>query len=259
MLINFYKYQGAGNDFIIIDNRNKKVKLSGSKIKLLCDRNFGIGADGLMLLENHLQYDFLMKYYNSDGNEGSMCGNGGRCIVAFAQTLNIIKEETAFIAVDGLHHAKVLANNNISLEMMDVNKIERMKEDYFLNTGSPHYVKFVNNLDQIAVVAEGRKIRYNNRFKAKGTNVNFVEIINDNTLKIRTYERGVENETLACGTGITAAAIVYNSISSSKKNKINVQAKGGKLKVSFSVNNNNYNNIWLTGPAKLSFQGSINI
>lgn len=214
----FYKYQGTGNDFIIIDNRDLKFNRSDNGlVAKLCHRRFGIGADGLMLLQNKTGYDFEMVYYNADGNQSSMCGNGGRCIVEFARTLGLVKEKTLFYAIDGEHEA-VVKPNFVTLKMKDVNDVETNSDFYFLNTGSPHYVAFVNDLTNYDVVHEGKKIRYNNRFKADGTNVNFIEKIGGG-LFVRTYERGVEDETYSCGTGVTAAALVaaIKNISTEKK------------------------------------------
>jgi diaminopimelate epimerase len=254
----FYKYHGTGNDFIILDNRDETIHLSTSQITHLCHRNFGIGADGLMLLEKSTHTHFKMRYFNSDGKEGSMCGNGGRCLIAFAKKLNIIDSEAKFEAIDGLHHATI-TENGVRLKMNDVNGIEQIDEDFFLNTGSPHYVKYVSNLNTIDVFAEGRTIRYNNRFSEKGTNVNFIEKIGD-TLHIRTYERGVENETLSCGTGTVAAAIICTLGTSNEHKEVHFQTKGGPLKVSFIKNNEvQFNQVWLEGPAQFVFEGQVEL
>lgn len=260
MLIHFCKYQGTGNDFILIDNRQKQIQLSTEQVNKLCDRNFGIGADGLMLLEDELSYDFKMVYYNSDGNLSSMCGNGGRCITAFAKHLNIITDKTRFIAVDGPHDAQVLPDGTVSLKMCDVKSIEVGDDYFYLNTGSPHYIKHVENIESIDVVEEGRKIRYNDRFKEEGTNVNFIERFDDH-LFVRTYERGVENETLSCGTGVTAAALAASTIGlSTGKNSCVVKTLGGNLNVKFDkVLEQTFYNIWLEGPAQLVFKGSIEV
>ena len=205
MKIQFYKYHGTGNDFILIDNRKKEINLDTHQIAMLCDRHFGIGADGLMMLENAAGYDFRMVYYNSDGNESTMCGNGGRCITAFAHKLGLIENHASFVAIDGVHHAKINADKNISLDMIDVTNIEHYEDHLILNTGSPHYITWVKDTDKVDVFYEGRKIRNHERFQPKGININFVQRLNDG-IKVRTYERGVENETLSCGTGVTAAA-----------------------------------------------------
>ncbi|MBS1652860.1 MAG: diaminopimelate epimerase [Bacteroidetes bacterium] len=261
MLIPFNKYQGTGNDFIIIDNREGYIQLTTEQIKKLCDRKFGVGADGLMFVERSNNFDFKMLYYNSDGNESSMCGNGGRCISLFAHTLGLgNNNKVTFTAIDGPHEAIIYEGEQVSLKMKDVKKIDFENGDYFLNTGSPHYIKIVNNVESIDVYDEGKKIRYSDKYKEAGTNVNFVSY-NDDAIFVRTYERGVENETLSCGTGVTAAALVLNSLGfSGKKNKINVITKGGDLEVSFDkVLEDTYYNIWLKGPAQFVFRGEINL
>ena len=260
MELRFYKYQGTGNDFIIIDNRDLKFNRNNrDPVKWLCDRHFGIGADGLMLLQNRAGYDFEMVYYNSDGNESSMCGNGGRCIVEFARTLELIKDKAFFIASDGEHEA-VVKPGCIALKMNDVTAIECNTDHFFLNTGSPHYVKFVNDAAGFNVFEEGKKIRNNNRFKAQGTNVNFIEKQADH-LFVRTYERGVEDETFSCGTGVTAAAIVaaLQNISTTA-NYCNIKTLGGNLKVSFKqLPDNTFTDVWLEGPATFVFKGEIEV
>jgi len=256
--IHFYKYQGTGNDFIIIDNRtNVFDRNNNALVAKLCDRRFGIGADGLMLLQAKTGYDFEMVYYNSDGNESSMCGNGGRCIVEFARTLGLVKEKAFFIATDGEHHANVQPGF-ISLKMKDVSKIELNADFAYLNTGSPHYVQFVTNVEVFPVFEEGKKVRYNERFKKEGTNVNFIEKC-ENALFVRTYERGVEGETYSCGTGVTAAAIVaaIKGVSTAE-NECEIKTLGGNLKVKFNrTANNEFNNVWLEGPATFVFEGNI--
>ena len=256
MNLHFYKYEGCGNDFILFDNRKKDINLNTEQIKQLCDRHFGIGADGLMLLENIEGYDFKMVYYNSDGNQSSMCGNGGRCITAFAKRLSIIKNEAHFMAVDG-EHLSIMENEIISLKMNDVLKIETHSDYFSLNTGSPHVVKWVKNIEDYKVFDEGKKIRYSDPFNSKGgTNVNFIELKND-TLFIRTYERGVENETLACGTGVTAAALVEAIAEKpTHANLCNVTSMGGNLNVIYTKHtDNSFTNIWLKGPACFVFEG----
>ncbi len=259
MKLNCYKYQGTGNDFVLIDNRDNSIELTAEQIKRLCDRRFGIGADGLMLLENEVGIDFKMVYYNSDGNESSMCGNGGRCITAFAKRLGIIESSVKFIAIDGLHDAKII-DDFVSLKMNDVKQVEIGDDFYFLNTGSPHYVKFVNNIDALDVYNEGKNIRYNSRFKEEGTNVNFIERT-ENELIVRTYERGVENETLSCGTGVTAAALVAAIANKSAgKNNCMIKTLGGNLNVKFEkVLDNHFYNIWLEGAATFVFEAKIEL
>lgn len=259
MTLNFFKYQGTGNDFILIDNRKKDVILTTEQIKFLCDRHFGIGADGLMLLELEPGFDFKMVYFNSDGRESSMCGNGGRCISAFAKQLGLIHDKGRFLAIDGAHEV-TLSSNSVSLKMQDVKEVEIEKEFCYLNTGSPHYVASVSDLENFDVVGEGKKIRNNDRFKEEGTNVNFIEK-KDDTLFVRTYERGVEDETYSCGTGVTAAALVAGLQGMlDTKNICHVKTLGGDLTVKFDkVLETNFYNIWLQGPAQLVFTGQIQI
>lgn len=259
MRVHFYKYQGAGNDFVIFDNRNSKISLSETQINQLCNRRFGIGADGLMLLENHQYLDFYMKYFNSDGKESTMCGNGGRCLVEFARSLGIIDSETSFMAIDGLHKAIVNKNKTISLQMQDVKDIRIVNTNYYLNTGSPHYVTFREDIKEIDVFKRGKEIRYSAEFEPEGTNVNFVEFQEDK-LFVRTYERGVENETLSCGTGVTASAICSSLYSKSNKESYDIITSGGNLNVSFKKHDKNkFTDIWLTGPAEFVFKGEIDI
>lgn len=260
MIINFHKYQGTGNDFILIDNRSKTIQLTNETVKHLCDRKFGIGADGLMLLEDELSFDFKMVYYNSDGNPSSMCGNGGRCITAFARDLGIVTNKTRFLAVDGAHDAVILEDGSVSLKMSDVKNIEVGSDFFFLNTGSPHYVKQRSGVKSIDVFNEGRKIRNSDRFAEEGTNVNFIERFDD-YLYVRTYERGVENETLSCGTGVTASALAAACLGlSTSKNNCIVKTPGGNLNVKFDkVLENTFYNIWLEGAATFVFKGSIEV
>ncbi len=256
MKVEFDKYHGAGNDFVMIDNRDLNFpKNNTALVRKICDRRFGIGADGLILIQNHKDYDFEMLYFNADGKIGSMCGNGGRCVAAFAKSLAVSSDFCSFLAADGEHEAK-LDSESIRLKMMDVKGIEKIGKDYFLNTGSPHYVRFVNDLNKYDVLQKGRKVRYNKRFEKEGTNVNFVEI-KKNNLQVRTYERGVENETLSCGTGVTAAALVaaYSNLKS-KETEYSIQTLGGKLKVSFLQKSpGNFTDIWLHGPAEFVYKG----
>jgi diaminopimelate epimerase len=259
MLLECFKYQGTGNDFILLDNRENQISLTSEQIHWLCDRRFGIGADGLMLLELAPGVDFKMVYFNSDGNESSMCGNGGRCITAFANRLGIIAASAKFLAIDGIHDAKV-NNGMISLKMNDVRDLEAGEDFFYLNTGSPHYVKFVSDLENFDVFSEGKKIRYNDRFSLEGTNVNFIEKAGDK-LFVRTYERGVEAETLSCGTGVTAAALVaaYTG-KSTEKNSCAIKTLGGHLNVKFEkVLESTFYNIWLEGPATFVFKTTIEL
>jgi diaminopimelate epimerase len=260
MQLSFYKYQGTGNDFIIIDNRDMKFNRADNLlVAKLCDRRFGIGADGLMLLQSKTGYDFEMVYYNSDGNESSMCGNGGRCIVEFARTLGLVKDKAAFLASDGEHEALV-KTGYISLKMNNVSKVESNAGYSYLNTGSPHYVAFVNDVNNFNVYEEGKKIRYNDRFKEKGTNVNFVEK-QYNELFVRTYERGVEGETYSCGTGVTAAALVASLKEvATATDHCDIKTLGGNLKVFFKRHaDNSFTDIWLEGSATFVFKGEISL
>ncbi|MRX68083.1 diaminopimelate epimerase [Flavobacterium resistens] len=260
MQIEFYKYQGTGNDFVMIDNRsNFFPKEDIQLIERLCDRRFGIGADGLILLENDSETDFRMVYYNSDGNESSMCGNGGRCLVAFANQLGVINDKATFIATDGLHHASVGNDAIVSLQMIDVDEVQKHDSHTFLNTGSPHHVQIVENLKEYNVKENGAAIRYGELYGEKGSNINFVKKIDDDTFSLRTYERGVEDETLACGTGATAVAIAMNAIGQTDKTSINLNVEGGKLVVSFDKLGEHFSNVFLTGPAKFVFKGTIEI
>ncbi len=260
MKILFEKYHGAGNDFIIIDDRSGLIELSAEQIALLCHRRYGIGADGLMLLKKSEFLDFKMIYYNADGKEGSLCGNGGRCIVYFAKQKGIISSETRFEAIDGEHHAVVLSGNTkdgtVSLKMADVVKVEKFDDDYFLDTGSPHYIKIVEDLDKIDAYKEGKKIRWDQRFQPAGTNANFVTINNDQ-LFVRTFERGVEDLTLACGTGVVASTIVAAKRSDKQFKQYFIQTDGGDLNVKFTKKNNNYSDIWLEGPVAKVFDGIV--
>ena len=261
MLLKFYKYHGAGNDFIVIDNRDKGFITSKDRIQWLCDRHFGIGADGLMTLENDNKYDFRMHYFNSNGIEGTMCGNGGRCIVHFAKKINVIQQmESKFIAIDGTHKALIISDEIIRLEIKDVafNQIYNIANGMLLDTGSPHFVRFQKDINSLDVYVQGQKIRYDSIFnKQNGVNVNFVEI-KDSYLKMRTYERGVENETLACGTGAVAVALAA-AIRNNLDSPVNIKARGGSLKVYFNLSNKVFQNIWLEGPVKCVFSAHINL
>jgi diaminopimelate epimerase len=262
MNIKFYKYQGAGNDFILVDNRKNAVDHQNPQlIARLCDRRFGIGGDGIMFLQDKTGYDFEMVYYNSDGQPSSMCGNGGRCIAAFAKFLGIIDSETNFLAVDGPHHAKISASGDwVSLRMIDVNEISRDGEAFVLDTGSPHYVQLVSGLKDKDVYHDGYAIRDNGTYKANGINVNFVEPM-ENGYFVRTFERGVENETYACGTGVTAVALAmakHNDQTGRLKTPIKVL--GGDLSIRFETEDGiNFTNIFLEGPAVQVFAGEIEL
>ncbi|MBS1735025.1 MAG: diaminopimelate epimerase [Bacteroidetes bacterium] len=260
MNLKLHKYQGAGNDFILLDNREAKTNiLSEKKIKELCDRHFGIGADGLMIMNAKDDYDFEMIYYNSDGRVGSMCGNGGRCITRFAYDSGIKKSSFKFFAVDGDHESTIDFEKKVSLKMIDVNQVDFLLNHYLLNTGSPHYVKFVPDVYNLDVVKEGSAIRFSKDFSENGVNVNFVQTISEDEIYVRTYERGVEDETLSCGTGVTASALVA-AHNDNGFNAVCVRTKGGKLQVEFEKSGeNNFTNIWLSGPAEFVFQTTIEI
>ena len=252
----FHKYHGTGNDFIMVDDRLGKVVLSRETIAALCHRRFGIGADGLMLLQTAPGYDFKMVYFNSDGGESTMCGNGGRCIVMFAHALGLVESQASFTAIDGDHRAEILPNKTVRLQMADVAKITNHDTYSILNTGSPHYVAFREHVRAGDVVGEGRAIRNSDMFKAGGINVNFVERT-DNGLFVRTYERGVEDETLSCGTGVTAATIAATGSSTGKFSTL-VETLGGILQVDFEkLAPDTATNVHLTGPALAIFAGEI--
>ena len=252
----FTKYQGAGNDFVIIDDRKEIFDINNNlMIKKICDRRYGVGADGLILLKNHSKYDFEMIYFNADGFLGSMCGNGGRCIVDFAKSLSIFDKDCSFLAADGSHYAS-WNHQNVSLKMNDVKVIESNNEFSFLDTGSPHYVEQVENLEKMDVFKKGSEIRNNDRFKKEGTNVNFIEL-KEGVLNIRTFERGVEDETLACGTGTVASVLALHNWGVSFERPLCVNAKGGKLKVDFKFENRIYSDVFLIGPANSVYKGNI--
>ena len=258
--IRFYKWQGTGNDFIILDNRdNKYDDLRADTIKHLCHRNFGIGADGLMILNNHPVYDFGMQYFNADGIEAEMCGNGARCMIGFAYQLGIIAEETRFMAHDGIHVGRVLGKDNYQIQMIEVEEIKKTDDYYFLNTGVPHVVIFSDDIEKIKVREKGSHIRYSPDFAPDGTNVNFVHLVKD-ILHMRTYERGVENETLSCGTGAVASAIAAYLETGQKQTSFTCKVPGGELMVKFEHKNSlTFSNILLEGPAQQVFNGNITI
>jgi diaminopimelate epimerase len=258
MTIPFNKYQGTGNDFIIIDNREALFNPDATQaIKTLCERRLGIGADGLILISDREGFDFEMKYFNSDGNESSMCGNGGRCAADFALRHSIAGEKQRFLTFDGVHRA-FISENLVKLGMNDVENIKIIDGNYFINTGSPHYIIPVSNVKEIDVFTKGRKLRYSEIFAPEGTNVNFVELL-DNGIFVRTYERGVEDETFSCGTGVTASAISAVLSGHFVNGDINVMTKGGKLRVEFSFDKERITDIWLTGPATYVFEGVITV
>ena len=261
MELHFYKYQGTGNDFILADNRKKEyAALTTDQIHKLCDRRFGIGADGLMLLNEKDGFDFEMKYYNADGNGGSMCGNGGRCITKFAYHLGIHKEMYRFLASDGAHEAEIDTNGIVSLKMKDVKNIKKFNNDFILDTGSPHYIKLSSNVMEMDVFKKGYEIRHSKEFEEEGINVNFVEQLEEvDKIIVRTFERGVEDETYSCGTGVTAAALVcYHN--ENGFNDVEVKTLGGKLSVEFDrLDDSRYENIWLCGPAEKVYEGNVQV
>ncbi len=262
MRLDFYKYQGTGNDFILIDDRPNVLKLSTEQIAKICDRRFGIGADGLILLRKKEGFDFEMIYYNADGNLSSMCGNGGRCIVSFAHKLGIVKSKVVFLAVDGKHEAEILSIDPdvIKLKMNDVPIIEKRTSGWFLDTGSPHLVVEVKELGSLDVQQEGRAIRNSKDFIQQGVNVNFLEN-SDTGISVRTYERGVEDETLSCGTGVTATALValMNNWCNPSEMPVKVFTPGGILFVHAVESKNGYTDIWLEGPGTFVYQGKMEI
>lgn len=259
MTLTFYKYQGTGNDFVMVDNRQDIFpKNNTNLVKRLCDRNFGVGADGLILLENSKNADFKMVYFNADGRTSTMCGNGGRCLVAFAKYLDVINNSANFEAIDGLHEATI-ENGVVNLKMIDVESINQFDDHVFLDTGSPHHVTFVDTIKNVNVKISGRKIRFGAPYFEEGSNVNFVEKLDDSTFKVRTYERGVEDETLSCGTGVTAVAIASHRAKKTKNTTIAIDTPGGKLEVSFEFDNNTYKNVFLKGAATLVFRGEVEI
>jgi len=260
MKVSFYKYQGTGNDFVILENRdNQYDNLTTAQVKHICNRRFGVGADGLMLLGKDDQLDFKMVYFNADGNESSMCGNGGRCLVKFASHQGMFKITYRFMAVDGMHEADIDMHGIVRLKMQDVNQVEYHSGYAILNTGSPHFVKFANNVEDIDVVETGREIRYSKHFEKEGINVNFVETTDADGIYVRTYERGVEDETMSCGTGVTASALV-NAHNENGFNRVEVKTPGGRLSVEYNkIDDEHFDNIWLCGPAELVYKGEIEL
>jgi len=260
MIIQFAKYQGTGNDFVILDNRdNKYDSITKKQIEFLCDRRFGIGADGLMLLNKHVNFDFEMKYYNSDGRESSMCGNGGRCLTKFANDMGLVLSDYKFIAIDGEHEASINTDGTVALKMNDVDDIKYDHGNFILNTGSPHFVTMANDVMHLDVFKRGREIRYSDEFKDEGINVNFVQQTEEpDKIIVRTYERGVEDETYSCGTGVTACALVcYHN--DNGFNRVEIQTKGGQLSVEYDKLGESFKNVWLNGPAVKVFEGMVDV
>lgn len=255
MTFTFNKYQGTGNDFVIIDNRSQFFPKSDTAlIAKLCDRKFGVGADGLILLEEHPTVDFKMVYYNADGKESSMCGNGGRCMVAFAKALEIIDSQTIFEAIDGMHEAQIV-DDIVHLKMQDVLDIKTTANFTFLDTGSPHHVMMADDLETLDVKTEGAAIRYSELYGEAGSNINFVHQLGAAAFAVRTYERGVEDETLSCGTGVTAVALAMHKEGKTKATDISLAVEGGKLQVRFEPTSSGYKEVYLVGPAQLVFKG----
>lgn len=258
MALRFFKYQGTGNDFVIIDDRNKQFEPNPGSIKQMCDRRFGIGGDGLILYRQTPNADFHMVYYNADGYPGTMCGNGGRCIVKWAWESGLIGKKAQFDAPDGIHKAQIGQNGLISLQMNDVTELEQKENDWVLDTGSPHYVIFKKQVDELDVFHEGKLVRNSTYYKDHGINVNFVQILDEGNVKVRTYERGVEMETYSCGTGVIASAIAaYYQLQLQRPHyQVKVHTKGGPLEVNFKVaHNGGIRDIWLNGPAEKVFEG----
>jgi diaminopimelate epimerase len=259
MEIHFFKYQGAGNDFVMLDNFSGQYDcLTVAQINALCDRRFGIGADGLIKINRSSDSDFYVDYYNADGTQ-SFCGNGARCSARFVADELLRKDSFEFTAIDGPHEATLLADGNVDLLMQNVDKVLTHKEnEYFVHTGSPHYIIFDKDIESLDLISKAHSIRYSEQYKTEGVNVNLLEQEGFNGLKIRTYERGVEGETLACGTGITAAALAASIHLSKDQNEWNIKAIGGDLKVRFEQDNG-YKNIHLIGPAEFVFKGKITL
>lgn len=257
MNLNFYKYQGTGNDFVMVDDRAEGFDDENlSLVKEICDRKFGIGADGLILIRNHSEFDFEMIYFNADGSQ-SMCGNGARCAVAFSKFLRIVSGKTNFLAIDGPHEA-IITSNEVELKMANVDEVLPSGKDVFVDTGSPHHIRMVEDVKNYQVFEQGKQVRNHESYSPKGTNVNFVQEISDSRIFVRTYERGVENETLSCGTGVTAAALAYGKKEGSQTVKI--ETLGGQLSVKFNRNaDGSFQDIWLIGPAKQVYKGQYQI
>jgi diaminopimelate epimerase len=256
--IEFFKYHGTGNDFILINSFNDNIDLPADVIENMCHRQFGIGADGLMILRKKDGFDFEMDFYNSDGNRGSMCGNGGRCIVAFAHDMGVITDKAHFIAPDGEHFADFISYDKIKLTLRDVNNIEEHELGVFMDTGSPHLVIFKEHDNNLNVFEDGKAVRYSETYKENGVNVNFV-IPQKDVSKVYTYERGVENQTFSCGTGTVASAIALNKLEN-RESPVEFNTLGGKLMVYFTkMNKDIYKNIWLEGPVRKVFSGVFSI
>lgn len=261
MRIHFYKYQATGNDFVMIDNRSGELSLSTEQVQKICDRKFGVGADGLMLIEKDPKLDFNLIYYNQDGSQ-SLCGNGSRAAMSFASHLKMVNGHASFNAYDGRHDATLEKDGIVRLKMNDTKGIVRHGEDLWIDTGAPHLIQFVKNIKSFPVFEEGRRIRNSDTFKPQGTNANFVELLPDNTIFVRTFERGVENETLSCGTGVTAAALAATK--KGYASPVKVKTLGGELSVEFKTSQSAgsseaFQEIFLIGPARQVFEGTFEL
>jgi len=262
--IHFHKYQATGNDFVLIDNRTSGYSFTKEQIEKICDRRFGVGADGLMLIEKHPSLDFNLVYFNSDGSQ-SLCGNGSRAAVVMAATLGLLNTNTKFNAYDGAHEAELLNTGIVRLKMNDVNVVKKSGDEYFINTGSPHHLRFVKDVNNYPVVEEGRKIRYSENYTPAGTNANFIQLQDNNTIAVRTYERGVEEETYSCGTGVTAAALAASL--HGYTSPVHIKVKGGELSVEFYASHPGpsgslpvtFHDVFLIGPAKMVFEGDLEL
>jgi len=257
MIFPFFKYEGTGNDFIVIDDRLNRFPANREVISKMCNRKTGIGSDGLILIKNAADADFYMDFYNPDGSQ-SFCGNGSRCAVAFAFRIGVTGRKTIFNAIDGMHTGELFENDRVKVSMSDVLGIEELDVDLVIETGSPHYIRFVPSLEKENIITTGKAIRYSERFKEKGINVNLVEKLSGNALRCQTYERGVENETLSCGTGVTAVALAAN-YQYDLKSPISILTKGGELVIGFHKSAKGFTDITLEGPATPVFKGEINV
>lgn len=261
--LSFFKFHGAGNDFIMVDNRAGSIVLTPQQIAHICHRRLGVGADGLIMLDSCDCADFAMHYYNADGSDSMLCGNGSRCVSAMANMLGVIDREGDFLASDGIHHAVVDAREDnrwqITIEIKDVDKVTDYADGSFVNTGAPHFVRRVNNIADYPIVKEGRAIRYDERFQG-GTNANFI-VPEGEGIRVRTYERGVEDETLSCGTGVTASAIIWGHLQQWPDGRyaIPVRTLGGDFTISYDKQEDSYRNILLSGPVTWAFSGEIDV
>ncbi len=255
MKLKFEKYESGGNDFVLIDDRKNNLNLTSQKIRNICDRNFGVGSDGLIILKKSTKADIKMIYYNSDGQQSTLCGNGTRCLFSFSLGLGIVKKSAKIETSEGVYHATISNRNLVSLKMKNIDDIILFDDKAYLNSGSPHHVQFAKDLDKISVKTIGASIRFSERYSPNGTNVNFFNKLSDKKFIIRTYERGVEDETLSCGTGATAVAIAVHAMGLTAQNEIFIQTRGGELIISFEISKTGYKNIFLEGPTRFVFKG----